>query len=1282
MEQKLPYRLAEGQAQARKPVEDAAPPVAPNLEDIDSEYQGIAEKLGESQTVIAGLRQALRQAQMAQSAQQSGSVEPPPFAPGSIKGSVWECRRNLKLVRASFKSFAKAVLRRLLREASARLPIRMHPSLIVRGISNDSRIDARLLLPSTSSPCSTFALTGPAAAFTYAFASGVSNLSEVVLFLAGDEGCSASSVTVSISKGGATLREVVIPPSDVNLMGATVARFAPIEDSLGGRFKVSVVAPNSSKDDPIFVKLFGSARLLPPPWVSQQELALYECGGGHRTCFLPCFRAEVSLSDFGASVSWAGAPETLEYVPLYGDRVVRFTFEAPVSEVLTRIQVTFGSYRRVNHIPIRLSVEGGGAGWSGEFSGALIPDNALFALPIPRSVLAQLKGSRVTVSLSAPHALADAHVAVMGNPIRAANSGCDYPEDQMVQRHEVVGNPYSALATVPTFRRAFLGYPHARPLAINIVLSEKFCPWWMRRFARDLADSFIELGHHSTVVVSPKSVDGIDVLRSSDILLVCAQSYSNELRDLITDVRASYGVVIAFQPPPRSLALGDEGSSEPVPFADCSDMVAACSMMMAIGEEQKVRLEQRYALPIVTSPFQASRDDSQCLIDSVVDLHKSRYLPKVSIVTVLYRKEREIPYFLKAIADQDYPGELELVVVDDQSPDRSKAALKDAYDSLLREGARLPALSIIENTSNLGNCGSRNEALKAVSGEIVVVVDCDCLLNRSFISAHVYSHLFHDASVVTGPCNLETGAAEPMDALENFEQHRSRVMSEALLQDSVNLDSFVNCITRNFSIQRSALSEDLFDEQFGYSAHPDSGFGWEDVEMGYRLFKRGLRIHFTHDAFSVHISHLSTTDDGVKPLKSFKNFRRLLEKHPGIKDEARRWCLETFAKIEEWSAGQGHGISDDQEQIQRFLGRMYPYPFAISRNRKLRVLTYRWHVPHQYELYKLPHEFTLLPDLGTGFTGGWEFEQRPQPKNATFKPRHQVRVSDFDLAIIHFDENVLSPENCNRVIGHDWGANFRYFVEQISGIPKVAICHGTPQFVGQYRPDYHESDLGMPIEESRELLVNYLRDIPVVCNSHQAAREWGFKRSQVIWHGFDPSEFTSTDYSGGILSLGRSMRERPHYRGYEHFKRVSALLPEEFRPSFHNVPRPPLYSVGQEIYPRLKFEVYKQSLRNHSVYFNPTLRSPMPRSRGEAMMSGLVSVSAANHDVQLFIKNGWNGFYSDSSEEMADYLLFLMRNKKACREIGVRSRATAADVFNHDRYLHAWQSLIHEVVGG
>ena len=73
----------------------------------------------------------------------------------------------------------------------------------------------------------------------------------------------------------------------------------------------------------------------------------------------------------------------------------------------------------------------------------------------------------------------------------------------------------------------------------------------------------------------------------------------------------------------------------------------------------------------------------------------------------------------------------------------------------------------------------------------------------------------------------------------------------------------------------------------------------------------------------------------------------------------------------------------------------------------MRVLTYRWHVPHQYELFKLGADFTLVTDLGESSCRWWDLGQRPMPANVRFAEWHDIEQADFDLAILHFDEHVL-----------------------------------------------------------------------------------------------------------------------------------------------------------------------------------------------------------------------------------------------------------------------------------
>ena len=94
-----------------------------------------------------------------------------------------------------------------------------------------------------------------------------------------------------------------------------------------------------------------------------------------------------------------------------------------------------------------------------------------------------------------------------------------------------------------------------------------------------------------------------------------------------------------------------------------------------------------------------------------------------------------------------------------------------------------------------------------------------------------------------------------------------------------------------------------------------------------------------------------------------------------------------------------------------------------------------------------------MTGTGSGMCDEWDYGQRPLPDNARFRALDDIDSRDYDLAILHFDENVLAPENTNGVIGTEWGAAFRLFREQID-LPKVAICHGTPQFYGQYNFEY------------------------------------------------------------------------------------------------------------------------------------------------------------------------------------------------------------------------------------
>ncbi len=658
-------------------------------------------------------------------------------------------------------------------------------------------------------------------------------------------------------------------------------------------------------------------------------------------------------------------------------------------------------------------------------------------------------------------------------------------------------------------------------------------------------------------------------------------------------------------------------------------------------------------------------------------------LPKISVISVLYNKRDQLAYYLGSLFRQTYPGPVEIILVDDHSSDDSvdqatafvAAAAKNRVDDRPR-----PTVTIIANEQNIGNCGSRNKGIRAASGDIIIVIDADCVTNKDFLLEHARAYAHNDVDVAIGPYNIETEGRDPFEVLEYYETHPGQAHRDANLQDPVNPTSFVNCITRNFSIRKAFIEGDLFDEAFAYSTANTSGFGWEDVDMGYRLYQRGARIAYLPQTVSIHVSHPPAIDDKTKALRSLANFRKLFEKHPDLLLAARRWALDTYQKICRWADTYDHPPNDDRQFLDHALQRFLPPPFYVKASQpKLNILTYRWHCAHQYELYKLPHQFTLVSGLGDEIAEFWAYDKRPMPKNAWFKHFELIDIREYDLAILHFDENVLAHYLTDGFISPQWGTTFRWFCENvISNIPSVAICHGTPQFKGQYNREYAEPDLMQPIETERQRLVDLLADTLVVTNSYQAQQEWRFKNSKVIWHGFDPAEFPPTLFRKGILSMSAdSIWYRPHYNGWFIYREVNEALPIDCRISHLDVPEPHINLDRQSNrYAYSKFRNYVDELRQYSIYFNPTLRSPMPRIRGEAMMCGLAIVTTQNHDVEMFIKNGVNGFYSNNPAELREYLLYLCHNPAQAQKIGLAGRKTAIDLFNHDRYLQAWDQTI------
>jgi biofilm PGA synthesis N-glycosyltransferase PgaC len=106
--------------------------------------------------------------------------------------------------------------------------------------------------------------------------------------------------------------------------------------------------------------------------------------------------------------------------------------------------------------------------------------------------------------------------------------------------------------------------------------------------------------------------------------------------------------------------------------------------------------------------------------------------PDVSILIAAYDEEASIADTLRSIANQDYPGVFEVIVIDDGSRDRT-AAIVDACD---KEWVRL-----LRQPRNAGKASALNRGLALARHGLVVTLDADSYLYRDALRKLVERYL-------------------------------------------------------------------------------------------------------------------------------------------------------------------------------------------------------------------------------------------------------------------------------------------------------------------------------------------------------------------------------------------------------------------------------------------------------------------------------------------------------------------------------------------------------------
>ena len=200
---------------------------------------------------------------------------------------------------------------------------------------------------------------------------------------------------------------------------------------------------------------------------------------------------------------------------------------------------------------------------------------------------------------------------------------------------------------------------------------------------------------------------------------------------------------------------------------------------------------------------------------------------KATLVIPTYRRSQRLRQLLECLVTQRGDALAEVIVCDDGSPDDTAAVVASF------EG-RLPITYRFQPDLGFRAGQARNLGIRAAAGDVLIFVDDDVLVAEDFVLEHVRAHAAQpQPSIVIGyrhrafeppraqPTLEEIAAGEPDDRVAVLGTDGTPVRDHPR--------PWVYVYSCNFSV-RAGTPELWFDEGF-------HGWGMEDIELGYRLWK-------------------------------------------------------------------------------------------------------------------------------------------------------------------------------------------------------------------------------------------------------------------------------------------------------------------------------------------------------------------------------------------------------------------------------------------------------------
>lgn len=236
-------------------------------------------------------------------------------------------------------------------------------------------------------------------------------------------------------------------------------------------------------------------------------------------------------------------------------------------------------------------------------------------------------------------------------------------------------------------------------------------------------------------------------------------------------------------------------------------------------------------------------------------------MPEISVVVPTYNRLDTLAHVIPTLLAQDLPqSSFEVLVCDSNSNDGTAEYLASVH-------AEHPNIRHLPGAYT-GRAMARNAGIDAAQSEVVLFNDSDILASPDLLSLHLRHHRERNDVAVVG---LEVQVKD----LEDYAYKREHADARGSLHKPTRKTlPWLYFLTGNASVRRADLLRvGKFDEDF-------TGYGHEDLELGYRLQRAGITILYDPSAINYHCQDIPHDDQKEKMKLAGRSTVRFYRKHP------------------------------------------------------------------------------------------------------------------------------------------------------------------------------------------------------------------------------------------------------------------------------------------------------------------------------------------------------------------------------------------------------------------